>query len=112
VKARSWAALLSGQVSTAQARLMAGAFWQRGQDALCEPYVDGYLAAVPGFWRDLTPVLAQYLTQFLFPTTLVRADVVERVQALLAQDLPAGARRVLLEQLDDLERALRAQGTG
>jgi aminopeptidase N len=112
VKARSWAALLSGQVSTAQARLMAGAFWQRGQDALCEPYVDGYLAAVPGFWRDLTPVLAQYLTQFLFPTTLVRADVVERVRALLTQDLPAGARRVLLEQLDDLERALRAQGTG
>ena len=110
VKERTWDALLGGQVTTVQARTMGGAFWQRGQAALGEPYVERYLAAVPGFWRDLSPVLAQYLTQFLFPTTLVRADVAERVRALLAQDLVAGARRVLLEQLDDLERALRAQG--
>ena len=88
---------------------MGGAFWQRGQAELGERYVDRYLSAVPGFWRDLSPILAQYLTLFLFPTTLVRPDVAERVRALLAEDLPAGARRVLLEQLDDLERALRAQ---
>jgi aminopeptidase N len=109
VKERSWAALAGGAVTTAQARTMGGAFWQRGQAELGEPYVDRYLSAVPGFWRDLSPILAQYLTLFLFPTTLVRPDVAERVRALLAEDLPAGARRVLLEQLDDLERALRAQ---
>ncbi|HUR14288.1 MAG TPA: aminopeptidase N [Mycobacteriales bacterium] len=111
VKERSWSALVSGQVTTAQARTMGGAFWQRGQDALGEPFVARYLSAVPGFWHDLSPVLAQYLTQFLFPTTLVRSDVAERARALLAGDLHPGCRRVLLEQLDDLERALRAQAT-
>jgi aminopeptidase N len=112
VKERSWQALVSGRVTTAQARTMGGAFWQRGQEELGEPYVERYLAAVPGFWRDLSPTLAQYLTQFLFPDTLIRQDVADRVSALLEEDLHAGCRRVLLEQRDDLQRALRAQQSG
>jgi aminopeptidase N len=91
---------------------MGGAFWQRGQEELGEPYVERYLAAVPGFWRDLSPTLAQFLTQYLFPDTLIRQDVVDRVSALLGEDLHAGCRRVLLEQRDDLQRALRAQQSG
>jgi aminopeptidase N len=112
VKARSWAALTEGRVTNAQARTMGGAFWQHGQDALLEPYVDRYLSAVPVFWRDLTPTLARFLTVHLFPGTLVREDVVERLTGLLEQDLAPACRRVLLEHQDDLRRALRAQRTG
>jgi aminopeptidase N len=112
VKARSWQALAEGRVTNAQARTMGGAFWQHGQDLLLEPYVERYASAVPGLWRDLSPTLARFLTQYLFPVTLVRDDVVERVSQLLEQDLPAGARRVVLEQRDDLQRALRAQRAG
>jgi aminopeptidase N len=112
VKARTWAALAEGRVTNAQARTMGGAFWQHGQDALLEPYVERYVSAVPGFWRDLSPTLARFLTQHLFPVTLVRDDVVAQVSALLEQDLHPGARRVVLEQRDDLQRALRAQQSG
>jgi aminopeptidase N len=110
VKERSWQALVGGKVTSAQARTMGGAFWQRGQGAVTAPYVEKYLSAVPGFWKDLSPTLAQYLTQFLFPSTEVRQEVADRVAELLGRDaLHPGCRRVLLEQLDDLQRALRAQ---
>ncbi|HUR50746.1 MAG TPA: aminopeptidase N [Mycobacteriales bacterium] len=112
VKERSWQALVGGRVTTAQARTMGGAFWQRGQQEVGEPYVERYVSAVPGFWKDLSPTLAQFLTQFLFPAQLVRDDVVDRVSDLLSEDLHAGCRRVLLEQRDDLQRALRAQQSG
>ena len=69
------------------------------------------LAAVPGWWERLSPTLAQFLTQFLFPAPEVRPEVEQQVSALLDQDLPAGCRRVLLEQRDDLQRALRAQSS-
>ena len=110
VKARTWEALVGGTVTNTQARTMGGAFWQRGQSAVTAPYLERYLSAVPGFWKELSPTLAQFLTQYLFPSTEVRQEVVDAVSGLLARDdLHAGCRRVLLEQRDDLQRALRAQ---
>jgi len=109
VKERTWQALVGGSSTNAQVKTMGGAFWQVGQDDLLDGYVDRYLSAVPGFWEALSPSLAQSLTQVLFPSTLLREDVVARVSALLDQDLHAGCRRVLLEQRDDLRRALRAR---
>ncbi len=109
-KHRTWAALVAGTVTNAQARAMGGGFWQRSQPDLLRPYVDRYLAALPAMWSDLSPQLAQSLTLHLFPSTLVEADVVARVGAVLERtDLPAGLRRVLLEQHDDLCRSLAAQ---
>jgi aminopeptidase N len=110
VKRRTWDQLVAGGVTNAQARTMGGAFWQHGQDDLLAGYVEEYLSVVPRLWRELSPQVAQALTQHLFPHTLVRADVADRVEELLArEDLHAGARRVVLEQLDDLRRALRAR---
>jgi aminopeptidase N len=111
VKRRTWDALVSGAVTNAQARMMGGAFWQRGQQEVTGPYLDRYVAAVPAWWRELSPTLARFLTQFLFPATEVRPEVEQQVSALLEQDLHAGCRRVLLEQRDDLQRALRAQSS-
>ncbi len=112
VKRRTWEALAAGQVTTAQARTMGAGFWQRGQEELLSPYVDAYLSAVDGWWQSLSPQLAQALTQFGFPSTLVQPEVVTKVEGLIADDgLHPAARRVVLEQLDDLRRALRAQVT-
>ena len=74
VKRRTWDALVSGSVTNAQARMMGGSFWQRGQQAITGPYLERYLSAVPGWWQDLSPTLARFLTQFLFPATEVRAE--------------------------------------
>ena len=113
VKAKSWAALVRGDATNAQVRAMGGAFWQHGQDALLAPYVDTYLEALPRVWSELSPQLARALTLHLFPATLVEPDVLARVGAYLDRDdLPAGMRRVLLEQHDDLRRALHAQRGG
>ncbi len=108
-KAAVWNLLFGDGLSNAQVRALAGGFWQYGQDAVLEPYVDRYLAAVPGFWSGGTPQNARTATLLLFPSTLVRRDVLERVEAVLATDLVAGARRIVLEQSDDLRRALRAR---
>jgi aminopeptidase N len=104
-----WNLLFGDSLSNAQVKALAGGFWQYGQDVVLEPYVDRYLAAVPGFWSEGTPQNARIATLLLFPSPLVRPDVLERVQAVLATDLVAGARRIVLEQSDDLRRALRAR---
>src|SRR5262249_21711456 len=111
VKERTWQALAERDDCTnSQARMMGGAFWQLGQDELLEQYVDRYVAGMPGWWESRSPQVALFLTTHLFPHTLVRQDVIDRVSAVLDRpDLAAGARRVVLEQLDDLQRALRVR---
>ncbi len=109
-KADVWQAVTGGACSTAQLRAFGGGFWQHGQDALLEPYVDRYLAVVPGLWSGETPQTARFATMLLYPATLVRQDVLDRTDALLGSPVLAdGARRVVLEQRDDLARALRAR---
>jgi aminopeptidase N len=110
VKRRTWQALAGGGVTTAQARMMGAGFWQRGQEELLRPYVAAYLSALDGWWSRLSPQLAQILTQHVFPVSLVSAEVVAQVEAVLdGEDLHPAGRRVVLEQLDDLRRALRAR---
>ena len=109
-KRATWQALVAGHLSNAQVASYAGGFWQRGQDELLEGYVDRYLDAVPSFWAGGTAQNARMATLRLYPATLVRQDVLDRSDELLRSPaLPAGARRVVLEQRDDLARALRAQ---
>ena len=108
VKERTWLALTGGAATNAQARAMGRAFWQHGQDALLEPYVDRYVAEVAGAWERSSAQLAGSLALHLLPSTLVRPDVLARLDALLERsDLPAGLRRVVLESRDDLARAVR-----
>jgi aminopeptidase N len=110
VKQRSWDALVGGAATNAQVRALGSGFWQRHQGELLRPYVDRYLAVLPQVWEALSAQQAQSITQQAFPVTLVEQDVLDRVERVLAQDgLPAGLRRVLLEQQDDLRRALHAQ---
>jgi aminopeptidase N len=109
-KQRSWDLLTGGGATNAQVRALGGGFWQRRQSELLRPYVDAYLEVLPRVWDTLSPQLSASITHQGFPTTLVEADVAERVAGLLAQDdLPAGMRRVVLELHDDLRRALAAQ---
>ena len=108
VKERTWLALTGGEATNAQARAMGSAFWQSDQDALLEPYVDRYVAEVIDLWERNSAQLAGSLAQHLLPSTLVRPDVVARLDALLGCDeLPVGLRRVVLESRDDLARAVR-----
>ena len=90
------------------ARAVAGGFWQRGQEDLCRPFAGRYFAALPGIWAGRGPAVAAQITRLLYPRLDERATL-DRTDAFLADpDVPAGCRRLVLEQRDDVARALRA----
>ncbi len=114
-KRAAWAELLGdGELSNGRARALASGFWQPGQDVLLRPYAARWAAEVPGLFARRTPQLATAVARLLFPSTLVEPATLDATD-LAATDLaatgdpPAGLRRVLLEERDDLRRALRAR---
>jgi aminopeptidase N len=108
-KQRSWELATGEGLSNAESRAVAAGFWRTGQDELLRPYVDRYVAELPGLWDARTPQVAGVLAQELFPSTLVEPDVHERTAVLEQQEHPAGLRRYVAEQRDDLRRALAAR---
>jgi aminopeptidase N len=60
-------------------------------------------------WDARTPQVGQSLAAALYPAVVVEQDVLDRTEAFLAGDVPAGLRRVVLERADDLRRAVAAR---
>ncbi len=89
---------------------MAAGFWQFGQDELLRDYVHRYAAELPALWDTRSPQVAGRLTVRLFPATVVDPLVLDATSGLLDDAHPAGLRRYVAEQRDDLARALRARG--
>ena len=109
----AWSAAVSDpSLSNAQAHALARGVWQVGQDDLLAPYVDRYVTELPQLWATRTPEVVGRLTELLFPSTLVRQDVLDRTAPLLEDHHPAGLRRLVAEQRDDLRRALAARACG
>ena len=107
VKERSWqAAVEATSMSNHEVHALAGGFWRPGQDALLRPYVERYVADLPGMWQRLSPEVVGRLTSLLFPATLVEQDVLDRTAVLLAPEHPAGLRRLVSEHRHDLCAAL------
>jgi aminopeptidase N len=109
-KQRSWDLLVGGQATNAQVRAIGGGFWQREQAALLRPFVAACLDVLPSVWETQSPMLARWITLNAFPASLVEQDVLDRFDVFLTrEDLHAGLRRVVVEAVDDLRRALGAQ---
>ena len=99
-------------LSSHEAQALAAGLWQPLQDDVCRPLVPRFVDAVPRLWAGRSPAAAEGLTRLLFPSTLPEQDVVDAVDRLLEQELPPGARRVVVEQRHDLQRALQARSAG
>jgi aminopeptidase N len=109
-KAEAWDRVVRPGMHLAEMRAVAGGFWQWGQDALLDPYVEPYFASLRRWWEERSREEALDLARGLFPSTLVRPDVVEATSTALGDDSLRGPlRRILLENRDGLERALRAR---
>ncbi|WP_251838516.1 aminopeptidase N [Oceanitalea stevensii] len=87
---------------------------------LLEGYVEPYFALLPQLWAGRSIEIAERLVEGLYPAWVDGQEgqvedhpVVARTRRWLGEheDAPAGLRRCLLEQLDDLERVLRARST-
>ncbi|MEO3929174.1 aminopeptidase N [Micromonosporaceae bacterium B7E4] len=110
-KEHAWR-LLVGETSLSNRLLEATArgFWQPEQAGLTDSYVERYFAEMPAAARRRTPWVADRVAGLGYPRYAVSARTRELAAALLARDdLPPGLRRVVVDEDDDLRRALAAR---
>jgi aminopeptidase N len=79
---------------------------------ILQPFVSQYFANVLDIWEDKTYHMAEYLLVNLYPLALANKELVSETEAFLAkpdvQSKPA-LRRIIIENLANVERALNAQ---
>jgi aminopeptidase N len=93
----------------ATARAVITGFHDGERVELMRPYVDAYFAALTRVWEERSPEAALSVVGGLYPHAVVSEDVVELTGRALEGDLPSPIRRILLEQRDAMQRALRAR---
>ncbi|GAA3773454.1 aminopeptidase N [Plantactinospora mayteni] len=110
-KEHAWQ-LLVGETGLSNRLLEATArgFWQPEQAGPTDSYVERYFAEMPAAARRRTPWVADRVAGLAYPRYAVAARTRELAAALLARDdLPPGLRRVVVDEDDDLRRALAAR---
>jgi aminopeptidase N len=92
-----------------QSAVIAG-FQQPEQRELLEPFRDRYFEVVADAWERRTSEMAQQIAVGLYPVHLVDRTTVEQTDRYLREAQPVPAlRRLITENRDSTERALRAQ---
>ncbi|MER7484630.1 aminopeptidase N [Streptomyces sp. NPDC126497] len=113
-KARAWDAMfgsddrtdLSNYLFTATAQ----GFWQPEQADLVRPYVSRYFEDAVAVAARRGPAIAEAVGRWAFPAHAVDTETLELGRRCLREADPVPAlRRKLVDQLDDLARALRVQ---
>jgi aminopeptidase N len=110
-KAAAWQQLLEDSTlsHTVSRQLWAG-FSQLDQEEVLAPYVDGYFDALDRVWDERSLDWALEFSAGTFPHHAAGDDLLEKVDARLAdQTLPRPLRRVLVEQRDTLVRTIAAR---
>ena len=80
------------------------------QRELHRHFLDRYFAAIPDVWESRTNETAQTIVAGLYPSQLVEPATLEVTDRFLARDdVPSGARRLVREGRDGIERSLRCQ---
>ncbi|WP_030858829.1 aminopeptidase N [Streptomyces sp. NRRL S-37] len=110
-KARAWDAMfgsddLSNYLFTATAQ----GFWQPEQADLVQPYVSRYFKAAVAVAARRGPAIAEAAGRWAFPAHAVDTETLKLGEKCLRKADPIPAlRRKLVDQLDDLARALRVR---
>ncbi|GHA82517.1 aminopeptidase N [Streptomyces termitum] len=110
-KAAAWAAMFdSDDLSNYLFTATALGFWQPEQADLVQEYVERFYPAATALGDRRGPAMAEAAGRYAFPAYAVDADALARGERHLADDtmIPA-LRRKLVDQLDDLARALRVR---
>jgi aminopeptidase N len=109
-KREAWTAATADlALSNHETEALAAGFWQPEQAELCRDYASRYFDQIAAVWEPRSPQVAQVLASALYPVVVVDQAVLDRTDAFLAGDLPAGLRRVVVERADDLRRAVAAR---
>ena len=111
-KSAVWTKLVTtDDYSNAQSASASLSFGRGLKPELLEPFVDRYFADAQKIWETKTYKIAEYLLQRLFPINLATQELADRTRAYLdanPNQAPA-MRRMIVENLSRLERALAAQ---
>jgi aminopeptidase N len=111
-KERAWAVIISD--TTTSSRLVeatAGGFWQPEQSALTAAFVPRYFAEMPEMMAVRTGMSAERVVATAYPRYAVDPATRRLAADLLARDdLTAILRRTVLDEDDDMRRALNARG--
>ncbi len=85
-------------------------FTQFDQRDLHRAFLDRYFAAVTDVWNSRTNETSQTIVLGIYPSTIVEQSVLDQTDEFLARDdVPPGARRLVREGRDGVERAMRCQ---
>ena len=88
------------------------AFGRSNDLSLLEPYVDAYHEVAPKIWEGRSYHIAAYLLNNLYPIQLASEELASKTRELMAKEFATSRpafRRILLENLAGVERALKAQ---
>ncbi len=73
-------------------------------------FLDRYFDAIPTVWADRTNETAQTIVMGFYPAQIVEQETLDLTDRFLARDdVPSGARRLVREGRDGIERSLRCQ---
>ncbi|MFJ8893546.1 aminopeptidase N [Leifsonia sp. NPDC102414] len=88
-----------------------GLGFQRAADkSVLATFVEPYFASLQGVWESRSYKIAEYLVAGMYPAPLANAELREATKAWLAANAePAALRRLVVENLAGVERALAAQ---
>ncbi|MGP8301762.1 aminopeptidase N [Streptomyces inhibens] len=112
VKAQAWADVVeSDALSNALVEATISGFVQLGQRELLAPYAPRYFASIERVWQERSIEIAMDVVRGLFPGWLVERSTLDAADNWLDEHARAAPalRRLVLEERDDLARALRAQ---
>ncbi|MGI8449229.1 MAG: ERAP1-like C-terminal domain-containing protein, partial [Streptosporangiaceae bacterium] len=109
-KEAAWQAIISGTLPNAVFRAMLSGFNDPDQAELLAPYPTRYFGVVGEIWQNWGSDMAQWFVTNAYPLTQISEHTVELTDAYIAEaDPPAALRRLLLENRDAVQRALRCQ---
>jgi aminopeptidase N len=111
-KELAWEMIISDTaVSTRLVEATAAGFWQPEQAALTAAYVPRYFADMPGMMTVRTGMGGERIAATAYPRYAVEPATRELAADLLARpDLATILRRVVVDEDDDIRRALHARG--
>lgn len=112
-KSKAWDELINGSnMSNALVQSASLGFVRVINTDLLEPFVDLYFDNAIHIWKKNTFKIAEYLMVNLYPLALASEELVAKTRAWIAKpqikEIPA-LRRILVENLAAVERALTAQ---
>ena len=111
-KAAAWASLVEQDaLPNTLVRSASVGFVHPASRHLLGEYVARYFDMLLPVWESRTYKIAEYLCELLYPAPLASAELLDATRAWLSAhpDAPAALRRIVLENLAGVERALAAQ---